>query len=80
MKALYDLLITGGEVVLPEYRARLDVAVQGEKIAALASTGKLGKTAHRVFNAKGLYIFPGAIDPHTIFRYGFPSRPSPASP
>ena len=54
MKALYDLLITGGEVVLPEYRARLDVAVQGEKVVALASTGKLGKTAKRVLGGMRL--------------------------
>lgn len=77
MKASYDLLITGGEVVLPKLRARLDVAVQGGKVAALATTGKLGKTAKRIIDARGLYIFPGAIDPHTHIQMKMSGPPKP---
>src|ERR1035437_7833071 len=77
MKAIYDLLITGGEIVLPEYRAKLDVAIQGEKVVALATTGKLGTMAKRVINARGLYIFPGAIDPHTHIQMTMSGIPKP---
>ncbi len=74
---MFDLLITSGEVVLPEYRAKMDVAVQGEQVVALVSPGTLGKKAARVIDAKGLYVFPGAIDPHTHIQMEMGGRPKP---
>ncbi len=77
MQALCDIWITGGEVVLPEYRAKLDIAVKGEKIIALAGPGRLGGAAQRVIDARGLYIFPGAIDPHTHIQMKMSGLPKP---
>lgn len=74
---MFDLIITNGEVVLPEYRARLDVGIRGEKIAALATPGSLGAKAPRVINARGLYLFPGGIDPHTHIQMEISGPPKP---
>ncbi len=74
---MFDLLITNGEVILPECHAKLDVAIQGEKVAALATTGTLGKKARRVINAKGLYVLPGGIDPHTHIQMETSGVPKP---
>jgi dihydropyrimidinase len=59
----YDLLVSGGLVVYPEKTIRADVAVEGERIAALAAPGELA--ARRTIDAQGCYVLPGVIDPHT---------------
>ncbi|GBD32003.1 D-aminoacylase [bacterium HR33] len=61
----YDLLIRNGRVLdgsgNPWYYA--DIAVSGDRIAAV---GKLqSATARRVIDARGLYVAPGFIDPHS---------------
>ena len=62
---MFDVLITGGTVVdgtgAPGYRA--DVAITGEKIAALGDHSK--STARRIIDASGLIVAPGFIDTHT---------------
>jgi N-acyl-D-amino-acid deacylase len=62
---MFDVLITGGTVVdgtgAPGYRA--DVAITGEKIAALGDHSQA--TARRIIDASGLIVVPGLIDTHT---------------
>ena len=58
-----DLLIRGGMVVLPEVCCEMDVAIDDGRIMALgASTGM--PEARRTLDARGLYVLPGAVDPH----------------
>ncbi|MFH1084798.1 MAG: amidohydrolase/deacetylase family metallohydrolase [Chloroflexota bacterium] len=63
---LYDLLIRGGEVWLPDGGGRraLDVAIAGERIAALGP-GLPTAEARQVFDARGGLVTPGLIDLHT---------------
>jgi N-acyl-D-aspartate/D-glutamate deacylase len=61
----YDLLIRNGRVLdgsgNPWYYA--DIAVLGDRIAAV---GRLeAATARRLIDARGLYVAPGFIDPHS---------------
>jgi dihydropyrimidinase len=59
----YDLVVKGGLVVTAERAAVLDVAVAGERIAAV------GHDLHGAdeLDATGLYVLPGAIDGHVHF-------------
>jgi dihydropyrimidinase len=59
----YDLVVKGGLVVTSERAAVADVAIAGEKIAAIGN----GLTGARELDARGLYVLPGAIDGHVHF-------------
>jgi N-acyl-D-amino-acid deacylase len=71
----YDLLIAGGVVLdgtgSPAFRA--DVAVKGDRIAAVSRTAILRSRAAKVLDATGLTVSPGFIDLHAhnepIFSY-----------
>lgn len=71
----YDLILRGGKVVdgtgSPWYRA--DVAVKGDRIAAIAARIEGG--AARVIPAEGLVVAPGFIDLHTHARRGIFENP-----
>lgn len=60
----YDIVIKNGTVVdgtgRPPYRA--DVAVQGDRIAAI---GKITDSAKRIIDADGHLVTPGFVDIHT---------------
>jgi dihydropyrimidinase len=63
---MHDIAITGGTVVSPEQGVfDADIAVDGETIGAISTSGDLA--GDRVIDATGKYIFPGVIDPHTHF-------------
>ena len=62
----YDLLIRGGDCVLPWGQARLDVGVRDGRIAAIGAPA--GATADEVIDAAGLHVLPGLIDPHVHLR------------
>ena len=72
----FDLLISGGEAVLPGTgRTRADIAVTGGKIAAILVPGSgsgsgSGATAARVVDASGLVVLPGVIDAHLHLGHG----------
>ena len=56
----YDLIIKGGTLITAHDTFVADVAVNGERIAALGQ----GFSGRREINAHGLYVLPGAIDAH----------------
>jgi dihydropyrimidinase len=69
---MLDLVIRGGNVVLPTGVERCDIGVKGEVIAALAAPGALAATeAARVVDAAGRIVMPGGIDPHVHMRHPF---------
>ena len=63
----FDLLLQNGIVVLPWGLAEADIGVRAGRIAAI---GKNLGPAAEVFDAAGLHILPGVIDPHVHFRDG----------
>jgi dihydropyrimidinase len=70
-------LITGGTVVNATGRARADVLIDGETIAALVAPGStalghdLAANAERVIDATGKYVIPGGVDVHTHMELPF---------
>ena len=62
----YDLLLTGGLVLdgtgAPAFRA--DVAVSGDRIAAVSRTAIPRSRATKVLDASGHVVAPGFIDLH----------------
>ena len=59
---MYDLLLRGGDVVLPTGMARVDVAVIGGVIAEIGDLR--GESAWRTIDVSGAWVVPGLIDPH----------------
>jgi len=68
----YDTIIANGTVVSATGEEQLDVAIRGEKIAAvgkgLASAGANGTA---VLDATGKYVLPGALDVHVHLELPF---------
>lgn len=58
-----DLIIEGGQALLPSGVHRADIGVVDGRIVAIGSPGTLAG-ATRTIDASGLYVFPGVIDPH----------------
>lgn len=67
---MHDVIITGGTVVSAAGEERLDVAIDGERIAALAAPGTLG-AARRSIDATGCLVIPGGVDPHVHYEMDF---------
>jgi dihydroorotase len=63
----YDLVIRGGTVVTATGRFAADLAIEGERIAAIAAPGTLLE-ATRIIDATGKHVIPGAIDVHSHHR------------
>ena len=61
---MLDLIIRGGQVVTPSGVGAWDVAIQGEKIVAVAEPGALSGDVGRVMDATGKVVVPGGIEPH----------------
>jgi dihydroorotase len=62
----FDLLIRDGTCVLPWGLEATDVGVRSGRIVALGAGPET--SADRVFDARGLHVLPGLIDPHVHFR------------
>src|SRR5687767_3118968 len=69
---MLDVLIAGGDVVLPTTTGRWDIGVKGEHIAVCAAPGTLNVSAAHVVEAGGCLVVPGGIDPHvhTLWTHG----------
>ena len=61
---MVSLLIRGGQVVTTWGVGGWDVAVEGEKIVALAEPGTLSADGALVIDATGKIVVPGGIEPH----------------
>jgi dihydropyrimidinase len=61
---MLDLVVRGGQVVAPWGVGHWDVAVQGERIVAVAEPGMLTRDVGRVIDATGKLVVPGGIEPH----------------
>jgi dihydroorotase len=67
MKENFDLIITDGNVVLPDSSIQqIDIGVNKTKITELGNLK--GKNCKKRINAKNLLILPGAIDTQVHFR------------
>jgi dihydropyrimidinase len=60
-----DVLILDGEVITHTGRKHANVAIHQGKIVALLDPRADVPRAQKVISATGLYVLPGAIDPHT---------------
>jgi len=73
--AQYDLVLKGGHVIDPKNSvdAQMDVAITGNKIAAVAPQ-IVASQAKKVVDVSGLYVTPGLVDIHThlFFTTGAP--------
>ena len=71
---MLDLVIRGGQVVAPWGVGSWEVAIQGERIVAVAEPGTLPDDAARVMDATGKVVIPGGIEPHAHagFRLPYP--------
>jgi dihydropyrimidinase len=70
----YDLVVTGGLVVSSDQAVAADVAVSGERIAAVGH----GLRGAVEIDAGGCYVIPGAVDGHVHF--DDPTYPPYAAP
>lgn len=58
-----DLRISGADVVLPDGVRRADILIRDGRIADIVDPSAAAE-AREVFDATGLHVLPGAIDPH----------------
>jgi dihydropyrimidinase len=65
----FDLVLHGGEVVLPNGKTFCDIGISNGKIAAIFSQGEEVE-ADRVIDVSGKVIMPGVIDAHTHLTMG----------
>jgi dihydropyrimidinase len=70
---MLDVVVSSDCVITPSGVAACDVAIQGEKIAAVAARGTFGAEAtHRLIDATGKIVMPGGIDPHVHCKWYSP--------
>ena len=64
---MFDLLITGGDVIDGRGgpRRRADVGIVGDRISAIGNLVNGGAEARATIDAAGLAVTPGFVDVHT---------------
>ncbi|CEM61139.1 dihydropyrimidinase [Treponema phagedenis] len=60
-----NILIKNGTIVTDSEVKKADVFIEGEVIAGIGDFAHKEKTCEAVYDAAGLYVMPGLIDPHT---------------
>ena len=63
----HDVVIRGADAVLEDGRRRVDISIEGERIAAINDAGA-APGAKREIDAKDLVALPGVIDMHSHHR------------
>jgi dihydroorotase len=63
---MFELILKGGTCLTPSGRAEVDVGVSGGRITAIGALD--ASQAKVVFDAKGLHVLPGVVDPQCHFR------------
>src|SRR5262245_65435783 len=71
---MLDLLVRGGDVVTPQGVGQWDVAIEGERIVALALPEQKLEAA-RILDATGKIDVPGGDEPHTHLAHFIPMHP-----
>ena len=70
---MFDLIIRSDRVVTPAGVSACDIAIEGEKIAAVAAAGTFdAKSARRLIDVTGRIVMPGGIDPHVHCKWYTP--------
>ena len=72
---MINTIISGGQVVTPWGVGDWDVAIEGEKIVAVAAPGTLSRDVARIIDATGKIVVPGGIEPHAHVASPVPGRP-----
>lgn len=68
----YDTIITGGTVVTADSQRVADVAIRGEKIAAIGKNlAKKSANGAAIVDATGKYVIPGGLDVHVHLELPF---------
>ena len=68
------MLITNGHIVTAVDDYKGDILIEGEQIAALGASGAFASMqCDAVIDARGKYVFPGAIDVHTHMELPLPA-------
>jgi dihydropyrimidinase len=67
----YDTIIANGTVVSAEGQEQADVALQGEKIAAVGKGLARSAAGATVLDASGKYVLPGVLDVHVHLELPF---------
>ena len=71
---MIDLVIRGDRVVTPQAVGAFDLAIEGERIAAVAAPGTLPlPEGARLIDATGKIVMPGGIDPHVHCKWHLPN-------
>ncbi len=68
---MFDLVLRGGTVIDPsrDTESPLDVAVDGDRVAAVGGEGMASESA-RVVDVRGKLVVPGLVDLHTHLYWG----------
>ena len=71
---MIDLVVRGDRVVTPDGVGAFDLAIAGERIAAVAAAGTLPvPEGARLIDATGKIVMPGGIDPHVHCKWHLPN-------
>jgi dihydroorotase (multifunctional complex type) len=63
----FDLVVGGGQLILPSGAAAGSIAVRDGRVAAILPPGLMPE-ARKVVDARGLAVLPGLVDMHVHFR------------
>ncbi len=75
---MFDIVISRGTAVLPSGPEPADVAIAGERIAAIGAPGSLATIgAARIVDASDQLVIPGGIDPHVHCSWPIPMPGQP---